>query len=198
MSILLPTAPGIRAAKPRLLDFGGWLSSPMGGAAQRLNRIGNRFALDVDVATSRSTQEGRIIVSRLMQGLTAGIIMPFPQDFDPGAVGTATAVNGGGQTGSTLNIDGFPADYLVHEGQFFSVIFAGRRYLHAAAADGAASGTGTIALPIFPMLRMSPNDNAVCEFAQPMFEGFIQGNQVEYALQAAPFLDVSFTVAEAL
>jgi len=197
MSVLLPTSPGIRAAKPRLRDFGAWLEPPMGGAAQRLNRIGNRFAVDIDVATSRSTDEGRVIVARLMRGLTDGVLLPFPQDFDPGAVGTGVVVDGAGQLGSTLKLRGFTPGYTVREGQFFSIIYGGRRYLHAASADLAADGSGKMPLGIFPMLRISPNDGALCEFAAPMIEGFIVGNQVEYALQTAPYLDVSFTVQEA-
>lgn len=197
MSILLPAAPGIRTAKPRLRDFGAWLEPPTGGVAQRLNRIGNRFAVDIQVATSRSTDEGRIIAARLMRGLTEGVVLPFPQDFDPGAVGTDVVVDGVGQLGSSIRLKGFPAGgYTVLEGQFFSIIYGGRRYLHAAAEDTATAAGGCL-LPIFPMLRISPNDGAVCEFAQPMIEGFIQGNQLEYALQTAPYLDVSFTMLEA-
>lgn len=197
MSILMPTSPGIRTAKPRLRDFGGWIEGPSGGAAQRLNRPGNRFASDIQVATSRSTDEGRIVAARLMRGLTEGILLPFPQDFDPGAVGDAVVVDGAGQLGSMLKLRGFPAGgYTVREGQFFSIIYGGRRYLHASAADTPTSGGGCT-LPIFPMLRISPNDGAVCEFATPMIEGFITGNQLEYALQTAPYLDVSFTVQEA-
>lgn len=197
MSILLPTSPGIRVAKPRLRDFGAWLEPVMGGPAQRLNRIGNRFAVDIQVATSSSTTTGRIIAARLMRGLTEGVLLPFPQDFDPGNVGANVAVNGAAQQGSTLNLKGFPAGYVVGEGQYFSIIYAGRRYVHASAADAPVAANGTVALPIFPMLRISPNDAAVCEFAEPMIEGFISGNQLEYQLQTAPYLDVSFTVLEA-
>lgn len=197
MSILLPTDPGIKSAKPRLRDFGAWLEPPMGGPAQRLNRIGNRFSVDVDVATSPSTTTGRVIVARLMRGLTAGVMLPFPQDFDPGAVGNAVVVNGGNQTGSNLALKGFPAGYIVREGQFFSIIYGGRRYVHSAAADTAVAADGSVTLPIFPMLRISPNDGAVCEFAVPMIEGFIPGNELAYSLQTAKFLDVSFTVLEA-
>jgi hypothetical protein len=196
MSVLLPTSPGIRSAKPRLRDFGGWIEPSTGGKAQRLNRLGNRFGADIQVATSRSTDTGRVIAARLMRGLTEGILLPFPQDFDPGNVGQGVTVDGGGQQGSILNLKGFPAGYVVREGQFFSLIHGGRRYVHAAAADMPTTG-GRVQLPIFPMLRVIPNDGEVCEFDQPMIEGFITGNELAYALQTAPYLDVSFTMTEA-
>lgn len=196
MSILLPPKPAIRTAAPRLLDFGAVLTPPGGGPSQRLNRLGNRFAVDVVAATSRSGAEGRILVARLMRALTEGVLLPFWQGLDVGTPGTPQ-VNGGGQQGSTLQLKGFTSGYAVREGQFFSIIYGGRRYLHAAAADVTASDTGTMALPIVPMLRISPNDGATCEFVQPMIEGFLAGNQVQWQLQLAPYTDVSFTVTEA-
>lgn len=197
MSVLLPAKPGFKAGKPRLLDFGVLVVPPTGGPAQRINRLGNRFAIDVEPATSAADGAGRVLVSRLMQGLTQGVLYAFPQDLNPGAVGSGTAVNGSGQTGSVLQLDGFPGGYRVLEGQFFSIIHNGRRYLHAAAADGVANGSGAVALPIVPMLRISPADNAVVEFARPMIEGFLSGNSLEWQLRTAPYLDVPFTITEA-
>lgn len=195
MSILLPSSPGIRAGKPRLLDFGGTLTPPLGGPAQKLNRLGNRFQLDVELATSPGDTTGRIFVNRLLRALTAGAILPFPQDMDSGLPGTPV-VDGAGQLGSSLQLRGFTPGYQVLEGQFFSIIYGGRRYLHAA-ADNVATGTGQLVLPIVPMLRISPNDGATCEFGQPMIEGFLSGNSQEWALQRDPYLDISFTITEA-
>lgn len=196
MSVQLPTSPGIQSAKPRLLDFGLLLTPPLGGPAQRLNRLGNRYAIDVSLPPLEATTAGRIYVARLLRGLTEGVIFPFPQDFAPGAVGTGVVVNGGGQQGSTLQLHGFPTGYVVREGQFFSFIYAGRRYLHVATADTAETG-GAMALPIAPMLRVSPNDGAVCEFAQPMIEGFLSGSALEWQLQQAPYTTLQFTITEA-
>lgn len=196
MSILLPTSPGIRTAKPRLVDYGSVQTPPLGGVSQRLNRIGNRFSLDVDAATSSSIDKGRVLVSRLMQGMTQGVLLPFPQDFPNEATG-APVINGGGQQGSALQLHGFDPNAPIFEGQFFSLIFAGRRYLHSIAADTSANNQGAALISLFPMLRVSPNDGAVCEFAQPMIEGYLSGNALEYQLQTAAFVDVSFTITEA-
>jgi hypothetical protein len=197
MSILLPSKPGFRSGKPRLIDFGVTVTPPMGGPAQRLNRLGNRFGLDITFATAGAAGTGRVLVSRLMQGLTQGVLFYFPQDLDPGDVGYGPCVNGASQTGSHLQLRGFPAEYQVVEGQFFSLVYGGRRYLHAAATDGIAGNDGTLNLPIFPMLRVSPNDGAICEFAGPLIEGFLSGQSLEWQLQQAPYLDVSCTITEA-
>lgn len=196
-SILLPTNPGVRTATPRLLDFGVTTRPPLGGAITRYNRLGNRFEIDVVAPTSSNRDIGPLLISRLMQGMTQGVLLPFPQDMDIGEPGDKIVVNGAAQQGSSLNLRGFPPGYTVKEGQFFSLIYGGRRYLDCAAGTITADGGGGLLLPIVPMLRISPNDGAVCEFAEPMIEGFMSGQALEWQIQQAPFMDVKFTVTEA-
>src|SRR3546814_4154202 len=96
------------------------LSPSLGGAVQRLNRLGDRHALKVSLPPMRSEPDGRIYASKLRRALQQGAIFSWPQDqFTVGTVGTPL-VNGAGQTGSTLVLDGFAASYPVREGQFFS------------------------------------------------------------------------------
>src|SRR3546814_9494938 len=64
MSIILPTTPGIRSATPSLISYGGLLSPSLGGAVQRLNRLGDRHALKVSLPPMRSEPDGRIYASR--------------------------------------------------------------------------------------------------------------------------------------
>jgi hypothetical protein len=195
MSIALPSTPAPTTAVPRLLDFGILVTPPMGGPAQRVNRIGNRFAVDFTMPTLRAPND-RVFVSRLLRGLSEGILIPFPQAIDEGAPG-APAVDGAAQQGSTIKLKGFAVGYAVREGQFFSIIFGGRRYLHSATGDAAADGSGRMTLGIAPMLRVSPNDGATCEVAQPMIEGFLSGNAQEWTFRTDRLTDVGFTVTEA-
>lgn len=197
MSILLPSSPGIRSAKPRLLDFGGVLTPPLGGASQKLNRLGNRYFIAPEMPPIRTEPFGRQWVARISRALTEGALFAFPQpDLVIGSPGSPV-VSGAAQLGSTLNLSGFTPGYVVREGQFFSIIHAGRRYLHSAASETTASGTGTMALPILPMLRISPSNGAVCEFAAPMIEGFFDGQAVEWEHLLEPYTKVSFTITEA-
>lgn len=196
MSIMLPSAPGIQVAKPRLIDFGTTLTPPMGGVAQRLNRPGNRFGIDVTLPSASSTAEGRIYVSRLIQGMTQGVVLAFPQDTPPGVPG-APVVDGPGQSGMVLNIRNFTPNYAAREGLFFSILHGDRRYLHMVSGQIIADGNGKAAVPIFPQLRIQPADGDVCEFGLPMIEGFLSGNAVEWQLQTAPWLDITFTITEA-
>ena len=198
MSILLPYTRGMRSAVPSVLDFGGVQAPPGGGAMQKLNRVGDRYTLTVTPPLLRSEPEGRIYASRLRRAKREGAIFAFPQDgLVIGNPGTPL-VSGAGQTGMTLDIDGMTPGYVVCEGQFFSIIIGGRRYLYAAAAQTAVNGAGQIALPIEVPVRVSPGDNAVCEFATPMIEGFLSGDDVRWELLREPFIQIpDFTITEA-
>src|SRR3546814_18932709 len=74
MSIILPTTPGIRSATPSLISYGGLLSPSLGGAVQRLNRLGDRNALKVTLPPMRSEPDGRTYESKLRRALQPGAI----------------------------------------------------------------------------------------------------------------------------
>jgi hypothetical protein len=196
MSVELPQPRLPQMAVPKLLDYGADQKAPMGGASQRLNRLGNRFSLDITYPRLKPEPDGRILSARLRRAKTEGALFAFPQ---PGLVignPGAPVVDGAGQAGSTLNLRGFTTGYLIREGQFFSIIHGGRRYLHTAAADVAASPTGTVALPITPMLRISPGNGAICEFAKPYIEGPIGGSSVDVEWTTAKAVIPTITITE--
>lgn len=196
MSILLPASPLPKEATPRLLDFGAVLTPPSGGAAQKLNRLGNRHSISVQTPNLMPEPHGRIWASKLRQALREGAVMPFPQ---PGLIiGTpgAPTVDGAGQAGSFLAIKGGAPGYVVRDGQFLSVIIGGRRYLYACTTDTTLNGSGNATLPITPMLRISPPNNAIVELTQPMIEGFLSGNAAEWTHVIARTRGLTFTITE--
>lgn len=197
MSILLRIT-AFDDATISFVDSGGILRPIMrGGALQRLNRLGDHFAVTYNVGDVRSdSPEGRLLRQQLIMAKTQGAIALFPQDGrDTGAPGSPV-VNGAGQTGSTINLRGFAASYPVLTSQPFSIISGGRRYLHTANADTAANGSGGMALAITPMLRISPGDGAICEFATPYIEGFITSD-ISWVFTPGNWQGQSVTIEEA-
>lgn len=185
MAIELPQPRLPRSAVPKLLDWGADQKSPGGGAFQRLNRLGNRFALEISYPRLKPEPDGRILASRLRRAKTEGALFPFPQ---PGLVignPGAPVVNGSGQAGTTINLRGFAIGYTVREGQFFSIIHGGRRYLHCANANATANGSGQVTLSIHPMLRIVTADGAICEFTKPYIEGIVAGSSIDVELTIA-------------
>jgi hypothetical protein len=197
LSVALPADPAPANADPAYLDWGGQLRPIFGGAIQKLNRLGDRFALNVQMPVMESADDGRIWVASLVLAQRAGAIMEFPQhSLDVGQPGVPV-VDGADQSGSTLALRGFEPGYAVRFGQFFSLIVGGRRYLHMAAADVAADGDGRMALPIAPMLRVRPGNGALAEFRQPMIEGWLDGDRLSWSLDTAQFVGLSFSIGEA-
>jgi hypothetical protein len=195
MAVLLPTTPAPRSAQPQLLDFGAILEPDLGGASQYLGRLGDRYELAVDLPPM-SAETARVFIARLTKAKKSSLVMPFPQPgVTVGAEG-APRVNGAGQGGTFLSIDGLQAAKPLKEGWFFSIIVSGQRYLHQIQDDVVANGGGAVTLSIEPMLRVSPLDNAVIELANPMIEGFVQGNGLPWDIDTATTVGLSFTLRE--
>lgn len=196
MAIILPQPRLPQTATPRFLDFGADMVPPMGGPAQRLNRTGSRFALIITYPRLKPEPDGRILMSALRQAKLERALFPFPEPGLPTTDYGAPVVNGGGQLGQSLQIRGLKPNITIVDGKFFSIIYAGQRYLHHATADTAVQADGTALLAIFPMLRISPNDGATIELAKPMIEGTLSGSAVDVELAIARATPASVTITE--
>jgi hypothetical protein len=183
-------------AEPFLIDYGGFLTPGLGGEVQRIDRMGNRFGIAVSLPPVLGKDRGRILVSRLIRAKTEGVRIEYPLlDFAPGQPG-AVLVNGAGQSGRSLIVDGAEPYYAFREGQPFSLVEAGRHYLHFVDAEVIATALGAATLSISPMLRIEPANNAVCHFAKPMIEGFIYGDEWRWALSIERHIALQFEVRE--
>ena len=195
MSIALPTWPGPQSVVPRLMQYGGILRPALGGPTQRINRLGSRWAIDVTMPPMAEAQ-GRVWIARLVAGQSEGAILEWPQpEFDAGAPGTIL-VDGAAQTGMTLNLDGATPSYVAREGQFFGMPVAGRNYLYQVRTQTVFTA-GAAALPIQPMIRKSPADNAECEFGKPLIEGWIIGDELAWSRSVERHYGIQFTIEEA-
>jgi len=184
-----------RSATPRYIDFGGELTPPLGGEVQRINRLGNRFALDVELPPLREGEEGRELPAQLRLAKQQGAIMDWPQPgLDVGNPGSPL-VDGAVSGGTSLPIKGLTALYPIKFGQFFSIVHAGRRYVHAAAAAATGNAGGSVTLTIDPMLRVSLSNNDVIEMLTPRIEGLIDFDG--WTILKEPFVTTGFTIREA-
>jgi hypothetical protein len=180
----------------RLMDFGGELSPFLGGPVQRIERLGSRFAMDIQLPPMRIEPDGRRMISQLARAKFEGVRVEIPQvDFDTGAPGS-TLVDGAVPGGTSLPIKSGTAYYAIKEGQFVTVIHSGRRYVHMAAAQLILDASGEGDLTVHPMLRTPLSNNDVIEIGRPMIEGWISGNEYAWTLDMARTVGLSFTVAE--
>lgn len=103
---------------------------------------------------------------------TASLLIPQP-DLVIGNPG-ATVVNGAGQTGFNLVIDGATPGYVFRKGQMLNHITAARRYLYSVQANVTANGAGQATIRLWPLMRVVPADNAVLDFVTPRIEGWLE------------------------
>lgn len=194
MAVLLPATPGPASQTWRLLSWRNDIEPPLGGAASRVDRLGARWEVDV-VMPPMSLTSAMVWVARLVKGAADTVVMPIVQPgFSTGSPGTPR-VNGSGQTGKGLNVDGMTNGYTLVEGQLFSVLTNGQRYVYQASADRTVA-SNAIAAAVEPMIRRSPVDNAVVEIAAPMIEGLLQGRETTWSIDEARTVGLAFTIRE--
>ena len=99
----------------------------------------------------------------LMRGAANDVQIPVDPTAQS-AIANTMSVNGAGQTGRTLNVDGLPnSTTVLTAGQFVTV---GNQLLQLT-ANVTTNGTGQATLSFEPALRAAPADNAVVEFKNP-------------------------------
>ncbi len=190
------TSLSAQESAPRLLDFGGFLTPTLGGPMQRVDRLGNRHALDVTLPPMRADPEGRVWVSRLKRAKTEGAFMRFPQIGLRNGVSGAPVVAAYVAAGRTVPVAGLQPRCEVKEGQWLSVIHAERRYLYSVDAGVLAGADGTAMLAITPMLRTALSAGDVIELVQPHIEGLIL-EDFGWTIDKARTIGLSFTITEA-
>lgn len=196
MAVELPQPRLPQVAVPKLLDWGSDQKAPMGGGYQRLNRLGNRFALDITYPRLKPEPDARILIARLRRAKTEGALFPVPQPgLDIGDPGSPV-INGANQAGNVLVLRGFTSGYILREGQYFSIIHGGRRYLHNAAGDFVASAGGVLTVTLDPMLRIVTTDGAIVEVAKPYIEGIVSGASIDIEQTIAKSKIPTITITE--
>lgn len=192
----LPTSPKPRAVRWSAIDFGGTLSGAVGGTAQRINRLGNRWRLEVDLPPM-TVADARVWAAALSRGLRNGVSLLVPQPDTPTGAAGSVLINGASQAGDSIVVDGGTPGYQVKAGQWLNVTTSGSAYLYMAQASSrlGASGDGTI--EIEPPLRAVPADNDPVNLSAPVIEGLLQtgpGWEIDVSRLVRGF---SFTIEEA-
>lgn len=195
MAIALPTLPLNAEVKQRLVRFGGDLTPPLGGPVSRLSRMGSRYAIDVSLPALDDQAEDWLSARLDADTVGATLVLTWPTQPSDAVLG-APVMNGAGQLGATLSIGGLAPYAYVPAFRFFSFSDGTRNYLHSTRRSATADGSGVAAVPIAPMLRVSPPNGAVAEFGAPKLEGLIDGQTIDWDLKVLRWIGTSFTLAE--
>ncbi len=196
MAISLPDPSWLATAKLRYIDFAVDQAPAMGGPGQRISRLGSRYGFDItlprlDTDSARAWNAAR----KKARVLGSTLIMSLPKRPPPGALGSPL-VNGASQAGANLICKSFTAGATIKADQPFSVVVGGISYLYYTTDQVTADGAGAATLPIAPILRASPANNAALQFAAPQIEGFIPGTTEEWDLDVLQTVGIAFSFQE--
>jgi hypothetical protein len=194
--IEFPALPAPNGCTPSLVDYGGVLRSAIGGATQKIDRLGSRFRVELTYPPMTEI-DGRLFVSRLIRAKREGLRAEYPLlSVDQGLPGSPL-VDGAGQTGYTLAVRGLTPNYAGKEGYWLSIVRSGQHYLHNVAANFAADATGDAVIDIFPALRIPFLDADVVNLGKPMIEGIVDGDEIGWQMSLAHHIQFSVTIEEA-
>lgn len=201
-AVVLPTLPRRVEYNIREINRDRSLEPSFGGGDETLiQRIGTKHEIVVSVPAIASVGCGPALVAALTRGKSLGAVMPIPEPrLDIGLVESTDGplpgvlVNGANQLGSSLVVDGLLPGAVIPAGKWLSVIISGRRYAYFTTTQVTASGGGAATLPIYPIIRRSPPDNAQVEISAPKIEGRVILSDRDVRRIGA--LSFSFTIRE--
>ena len=164
--ISLPTSLGISAITLKAKTADAVSSSPYTFKQQVISHPGQRWEASVEIAHhTKNTSEPWIDALMSLKGKTGTFLLSDPNCLTPmGSAKTTPGtplVNGGSQTGSTLNVDGLPVSVskYLKAGDYIQLGAGSSAKLHKVLVDVNSNGSGLATLEIWPNLRSSPADN---------------------------------------
>ena len=157
---------GIASSYFRLHRVVAESTSPFTGAQQVVKHQGEWWAGEATfrLMTYNDSAAVKAFMAQL-RGKFGTFLYGDPDNLAKGNRGTATSgvlVNGAGQTGNVINLDGFAisTENVLRAGDFIQLGTDLTSRLHMVTADVTSDGSGAAAVDIEPALRSSPADNA--------------------------------------
>lgn len=169
--------------------------SPLNGTIQTQELPGARWKIQCDFPALLDAD------AALMRGFLAKLrgqanrvdLWPFDRETPRGTIAGTPLVNGGSQTGTTLNIDGLTVGTTLLTGDYFAV----GTQLFMCVADATANGSGQMAITCEPPIRSSPADNAAVTLTKPKARFILSGPEVAWDVSVRGFADFAFDLVEA-
>lgn len=149
----------------------------------------------------RGSAEDWVAFLMKMKGQRGTFLMGDPAGkTGRGALSGTPLVNGGGQTGNTLNIDGCGANvsFWVRVGDYIQLGTGANARLHKVLNNETSNASGQVTLDIWPDLRTSPADNSAVIVSNTVGLWRLSSNQVDWDINAASFYGIQFDCEEAL
>lgn len=182
--------------KPRLISYRVDLTPGLGGPLQRVNRVGSRYAIDVQMPGLDASCARAWLAARLKAEAENDYLRLTWPEPDGALPYDSVVVDGAGQAGTRLALRGFPTDAPIPAGRFFSILHEDGLRLYATTEDVVASDSGQAVLSIAPMLRRSPGDGYGVHFRPVLADVLADGTTLDWELQLKRWTSFSVTLTE--
>ncbi len=187
----------LSVAEPELVDFGASLTPFLGGIGQRLDRLGTRHAISVQMPAMHVEDEGRKWIVRLIRAKQEGGFVTFPQvGFRLGVPGAAIKVAAAVEGGRVLTVTGATPRYVVREGQALSITSNNRRFFYLASAQTVLDGSGSGRIELDVPLREEALVGNPVDLRRPVIAGRIMEDGWKWSIDTAGTVGLSFRLEE--
>lgn len=203
--IALPTHTGIAQIRLLARDVVGISTSPFNLKQQIFRHPGQRWEADITLPPmQRADAEQWAAFLLRLRGQYGTFLLGDPANATPrGSAANAPGtpqVNGAGQTGDELVIDGVPtdgSDYL-KAGDYIQLGSGGTATLHKVLEDVAIDGSGDATLNLWPQIRTAPADNATITVSNAQGNFRLASNETMWDINSATLYGITFGAVEAL
>lgn len=192
-------ATGIRSISIRARNVVAATASPFTGQQNLVRHQGAWWEAEVSLPPmDRPDAEEWIGFLMSLKGRYGTFLLGDPAATSPRGTWAGTPlVQGAGQTGDSLTIDGFSAGATAKRGDYFGIGSGSTARLYKVLTDATAAA-GAMTLDIWPRLRESPADNAVVTTSSATGLFRLASNDTEWSVDLARIYGLSFAAVEAI
>lgn len=198
----LPTITGLANITLRAVNQTAMSMSPFTYKQQIHKHTGQRWEAEVQLpAMRRADAEEWIAFLLSMNGRSGTFLLGDPLGATArGALGGSPVVNGAGQVGSTLSIDGCTPSVTgwLKAGDYIQLGTASTATLHKVLQDADSNVSGQVNLDLWPAIRTPPADGATVITSNCVGQFRLNSGEQDWSVSSASTFGVTFAAVEAI
>jgi hypothetical protein len=195
----LPTSIGMEAISLRSVTAVGMTESPFTFRQQVVRHQGERWEASIKIPPVKSDLADPWVNFLIkLRGQWGIFLMGDPLKVTPSGTASTTpgtpVVNGAGQTGDELSIDGLPVSetgYLL-AGDYIQLGTGSSANLYRVLSDVNTNGSGEATLDVFPKVVTATTDNAVVTVSNPRGRFRLAKNVSEWEINSVTTYGIQF------
>lgn len=201
----LPAYSGIATVNLRTRNVVGVSESPFTMKQQIVTHVGQRWEAEVSMPPmKRDDAEEWVAFLVALRGRYGTFLMGDPNASAPRGAASISpgtpVVNGAGQTGNVLTIDGCTTsttNYL-KAGDYIQLGGGSSATLHKVLQAVNTNSSGQATLDIWPNIRTAPADNSTVVLTSTKGVFRLADNATEWSIDVATFYGISFAATESI